>query len=128
MRYTSSCIVAVLLWWNTEREATIEVVGGVEAGAPRLERERWISNNKVERLEAPIGLLEIRTSENIVLPDFRRGAVVKDHVHLGQGRGGVVHFLSIERQVEPRLSLSFVVSLEQQRAGTAGGIVDRLAG
>ena len=74
------------------------------------------------------GILEMRIGKGVVLPDFRRGTVVQDHVHLRQGGGGVVHFLPVNRQVVAGGALGFVVGLEQQRAGPARGIVNGLAG
>ena len=121
-------IVAVLLRRNAECKAAIQVIGRVEAVAPGFGGERKIGDDEVEGLEAAVGALEVGTGEGVVLPDFRRRAVVQDHVHPGQRGGGVVHFLPVEREVEAGLALGFVVGLEQQRAGAAGGIVDGLAG
>ena len=70
----------------------------------------------------------MRVREGVVLPDFRRRAVVQHHVHPRQRRGGVVHLLPVQRQVQPRPALGFVVGFEQQRAGTAGGVVNALRG
>jgi hypothetical protein len=96
-------------------EQRLELVGlGMEAVAPRLGGERRIRDHEVEGLEAAIGALEVRAGEAVVLPDFRRWAVVQDHVHPGQRLGGVVHLLPVEREVEARAALGLVVRLEQQ--------------
>ncbi|MNC37074.1 hypothetical protein D3C75_856270 [compost metagenome] len=68
----------------------------------------------------------MRRGQGVVLPDFRRWAVMQDHVHLGQGAGGVVHFLAVNGQVEAGGAFGFVVGFEQQRAGAAGRVVDAL--
>ena len=70
----------------------------------------------------------MRTGERVVLPDFRRGAVVQDHVHPGERRGGVVHLLPVEGQVEAGRALGFIVGLKQQGAGAAGRVIDGLVG
>jgi len=66
--------------------------------------------------------------ERVVLPDFRRGAIVQDHVHARQGRRGVVHLLAVEGQIQARAALRLGMGFQHQRAGAAGGIVGGLAG
>ena len=121
-------VVAIFLRRDAEGETTIEVVGRIEAVAPRLGGERGIGDGKIEGLERAVGLLEIRSGKRVVLPDFRRGAIVEDHVHPGERLGGVVHFLAVDGEVQPLRALGFVVGLEKQRTGTARGVVDGLAG
>ena len=113
-------VVAVFRGRDAVVEAAELVFGGIEAVAPRLGGEGRIGDHEVERLEAAIGALEVGAGEGVVLPDFRRGAVVQDHVHPGQRLGGVVHLLPVEGEVEAGAALRFVVGLEQQRAGAAG--------
>ena len=121
-------IVAVLLRRNPECKAAIQVIGRIEAVAPGFGGERKIGDDEVEGLEAAVGAFEVRAGEGVVLPYLRRRAVVEDHVHPGQRGGGVVHLLPIEREVEAGTALGFVMRLQKQRAGAAGGIVDGLAG
>ncbi len=56
------------------------------------------------------------------VPDFGGGIVVQDHIHPRQGRGDVVDFLAVDGDAARR----FGGGLEQERAGTASGIVERL--
>ena len=121
-------VVAVLGRGHAELKAFELVGGGIEPVAPRFEGERWIGDDEIEGLEAAVLCLEVWAGEDVVLPDFRRRAVVQDHVHHGQRLGGVVHFLPVERKVEPGAALGFVVRLEQERAGAARRIVDGLVG
>lgn len=65
---------------------------------------------------------EVRAGEGIVLPDFRRGIVVQDHVHFGQRGGRVVHLLPVDRDAAP----AFVGGFQQQGAAAAGRIIDAL--
>ena len=114
-------IVAILGRRNPEVEP-MEFVGlRIETIAPCLRRERRIGHGKIERHQT-VAVLEIRRGQGVVLPDFRRGAVVQNHVHLGQRGCGVVHFLPVNGDAVR----SFGGSLEQQRTGTTGGVVNRL--
>ena len=99
-------VVAVLGRRDAVVEAAEQVVGRVETVAPGLGGERRIGDREVEGLEAAVGILEVRAGQGVVLPDFCRRAVVQDHVHLRQRRGGVVHFLPVERQVQPGAALA----------------------
>ena len=122
-------VVAILLRRDAEGESVVEVVGRIEAVAPRFGGEGEVGHHEVEGLErAGSGVLEMRGGKRVVLPDFRRGAVVEDHVHARQRGGGVVHLLPVEREVEAGAALGLIMRLEQQRRRTTGGIVDGLAG
>ncbi len=121
-------VIAILLRRDAEGKTVVKVIGRIEAVAPSLGGERRIGDGEIEGLErAGPGVLEMRRGKRVVLPDFRRGTVVQDHVHPRQRLGGVVHFLPVNRQVQAGRPLGFVVRLEQQRTRTAGGIVNRLA-
>lgn len=119
-------VVAVFLRRNAIAETVVLILCRVEAIAPGLGGERRVGDDKVEQLELTHRVFEMRRGQGVVLPDFRRGAVVQDHVHLGQGAGGVIHFLTVDGQVEAGGTLGFVVGFEQQRARTAGRVVDAL--
>src|SRR3990172_6543152 len=106
-------MVTILGRWNAVLETLELILRWVESVAPGLERKRWIGDDKVKGLQSTVLLLEVRTGEHVVLPDFRGRAVVQDHVHFGQRRRSVVHFLPVEGQVESALALGFVVRLEQ---------------
>ena len=121
--------ITVLLGRNAELEAVKLVVVGIQTIAPRLGGERRIGDHEIEGLEQPgLGVFEMRGGEHVVLPDFRRDAIVENHVHPGQRGGGVVHFLAVDRQVVASGALGFVVGLEQEGAGAGRRIVDGLAG
>ena len=115
-------VVAILGRRNAVLEAAIQIVGRIEAVAPGLGGKREIGHHEVEGLEAAVRADPMRAGERVALPDLRRRVVVQDHVHLGQGGGGVVHLLAVDRHTRGR----FVGHLQQQRAGTARGIVCRL--
>ena len=53
-------VVAVLVGRNAVLEASIQVVGCIEAAGPVLVGERWIGDHEVEGLEAAVGVLEVR--------------------------------------------------------------------
>lgn len=121
-------VVSILLRRDAEGEAVVKVIGRIEAVAPCLGGKRRIGDGEIKRLErACLGVFEMRRGQGVVLPDFRRGAIVQDHVHPREGLGGVVHFLPVKRQVVAGCALGFVVGLEQQRAGAARRIVNGLA-
>ena len=107
-------IVTILGRRHAIAKAAIEIIGGVKAGAPRLHREGHISHHKVKGLELTVGVGVVGRGQRVALPDLRRGVVVQNHIHLGQGRGGVVHLLGIDRH--PMLGL--IRGFEQQRTGT----------
>ena len=119
-------IVAVLLRRNAVAEAVVLILCRVEAIAPGLGGERGVGDDKVEQLELAHRVFEMWRGQGVVLPDFRRRAVVQDHVHLGQGAGGVVHFLAVDGQIQACDALGFVVCLEQQRTRAAGRVIDAL--
>jgi len=118
------CVVAVLLRRDAERESRIHVVGGIEPVAPRLSREREIGDDEIEQLEATVVVFVVRRREGVILPDGRGGAIVEDHVHLGQRGRGVVHFLPKDGDIHR----SLIVRLEQQRGRATGRVVNRLDG
>ena len=122
-------VVAVLHGRNAELKSMELVLGRIESVAPGFGRERRIGDDEVEGLErAGLGVLEVRAGETVVLPDIRRGAVMKDHVHLGERLGGVVHLLPVEREIKPAAFLRLIVRLEEQGAGAARRVVDGLSG
>ena len=83
-----------------------------------------ICEDEIEGLELAVRLLEAGAA----VPDVRRraGALVQDHVHLREGGGRVVHFLAVEREVEPGGALGLVVRPQEQGAGAAGRIANGL--
>src|SRR5713101_6686398 len=82
---------------RTERLEAIEgVVGQIEAVTPALVRERWIGDDVVEDLERAV-FLELRIGQRIALLDERRGVVVQNHVHPGQGARGCILLLPVQR-------------------------------
>ena len=121
-------IVAVLRGRNAVFKAPILVFAGMKAIAPGFGGKRRIGDHEIEGLELAIGLLEERIGERVILHNLGRRAVVEDHVHLGECRRRVVHFLTVEGQVQAGTAPGFVMRLEQQRAGPAGDVVDGLVG
>ncbi|OQB36471.1 MAG: hypothetical protein BWY09_01923 [Candidatus Hydrogenedentes bacterium ADurb.Bin179] len=121
-------IIAVLGGRDTERKASVNVVGGVEPAAPRLVGKGEIGNHIIEGLQFAVCIQKIRTGQRIILPNFRRGTVMENHVHTGESRRGIVHLLAVQRQVQSGLVFRFVMGFQQQRTGTAGGVVDGLVG
>ena len=101
-------------------EALVRVVVGIEASAPAFVAERWIGDHIVEGFEFAGVVDEQRIDQRIALPDFRAGLVVQDHVHARKATGGGVLLLPVQRD----LGRSRIANLEQQRAGTAGRVVD----
>jgi hypothetical protein len=121
--------IAVLGRRGAELESFEVIIFGIKPGAPRFERKRRVRDDEVELLQPAVGFFEIRGREDVVLPDVvrRRRTVVQDHVHFRQRRGGIIHLLAVERQINSGRAPSLIVRLEQQRPGAAGGIVDGLA-
>src|SRR5260370_4605256 len=120
--------VAILRRWHAEGKSLELVFRGVEPIAPRLKGERRIGDDEVEGLERALLRLKVGTGQDIILPDLCRRTVVENHVHPRQGRGRVVHFLSVECEVDAGRALGFIVGFQQERARTTGGIVDCLVG
>ena len=111
-------VVAVLGWWPAELEAAVVVL---QAVAPGLERERRIHDHEVEGPQL-VAARELRAGDGVALRDVGVLVAVQDHVHLGQRPGGVVLLLAVDGEAARRLGRR----LEQQRAGAAGRVVDRL--
>jgi hypothetical protein len=121
-------IVPVFLGRCAVFKAAIQIVGGVQPAGPGLGGKRRIRDDEIEGSQPAVLVLEVGAGQGVGLPDFRRGAVVQHHVHARQRRSGVVHLLAVQRQVQPGAVLGFVVGLEQQRAGAAGGVINALIG
>ena len=123
-------IVTILLWRDTKAEALKLIFSRIEAVAPGFGGERWVGDNEVKTLELAferaVGFGEVRCREAVVLPYGGRLAAVQDHVHLGQGAGGVVHFLAVDAQVEVGGVLGLVMGFQQQRARAAGRVINSL--
>ena len=112
-------IVAVLCRRHAELETTVLLF---EPIAPRLFRERGIHHHEVEGLELG-ALRELRTGDRVALEDLGvPGEIVEDHVHPGQGPGGIVLLLAVDREASGCLGRR----LDEERPGAAGGIVDGL--
>ena len=116
------CVIAVLLRRDAVNEAPELVVVRVEPAGPGLGGERRIGHGEVEGSEPAVPVLEIRRRQGVGSPQLGGGVSVQEHVHPRQRPGGDVHFLAVDRDAARRL----VGGLEEQRAGTAGGIVDGL--
>ena len=116
------CVIAVLLRWDAVNEAPELVVARVESAGPGLGREGRIGHSEVEGLEPTVLVLEIRCRQGVSAPQLGRRMSVQEHVHPGQRPSGDVHFLAVDRDAAWRL----VGRLQEQGAGTAGGIVDGL--
>ena len=116
-------VVALLGGWNAIGFEALEgIVLGMEAGGPALVAEGWVGGGVVEGLEL-VAIEEQRAGEGVALLDLRRGAVVEDHVHAGETDGGGVLFLAVEGDAHAFPVESGVGELQQQRGGTASGIV-----
>ena len=114
------CIVPLLIWGNTERLETLEVVvERVEAGAPPLVGERWIGDDEVESLER-VAVHNLWVGQSVALLNAHCGIVMKDHVHSGETTGGGVLLLPIECD----RSACFVTNLQEQRPRAACGVID----
>ena len=93
-------VVALLGGRRAEgREAVVGVVVDVDAGAPTLVGEGRIRDHVVEGLQRAIGVLELGIGERVGLMDEGAGMIVKDHVHAGEGAGGGVLLLPVERHL-----------------------------
>ena len=79
------------------RSGRYSSLAGLKPLLHALNENGGLATTKSKVLRRPFCVLEVRAGESVVLPDFRRGAVVQDHVHLRQGRRGVIHFLAVER-------------------------------
>jgi len=114
-------VVTLLTGRHTERlEAIVRILRGVESRAPALIRERWVRHHVVEDLQLAV-FDELRIRQRVALEDQRLRVVVQVHVHAGEGAGGRVLLLPVERDLRPR----FVGDLDEQRARAAGRVVDR---
>ena len=54
----------------------------------------------------------MRAGQDVILPDFRCGAVVEDHVHARKRGGCVVHLLPIDSEVQTGAVFGLVMGLE----------------
>ena len=115
-------VVAVFGRGEAVLEAPVLIVGRIEAVGPGFVGKGGIGDGEVEGLEAAVQVLEIGGSQGIATPEFGRRVVVQDQVHPCQRPGGIVLLLAVDGDAARRL----IGGLEQQRAGTAGGIVDGL--
>ena len=77
------------------------------------------AKSKVLRLS--LGFLKYGAASVLPRHNSAVWVAVQDHVHPRQRPGRVVHLLAVDRDV-----VCLVGGLEQQRAGTAGGVVDGL--
>ena len=121
-------VVAVLRRRDAILEALELVVCGIEAVAPRLGRERRIGDDKIERLEAAVGLLEVRAGKRVVLARFPPWGSRAESCSSAPTRWWRCPFPARRGRGRGRCGLGFVVRLQQQRAGAAGRVVDRLVG
>ena len=115
-------VIAVLGRGDPILETPEFIVGRIETAGPCLGRERGIGDGEIERLETAVRVLEIGSGQRVAAPQLGSRVAVQDHVHPCQRPGGVVHLLPVDGNAARRL----VGGLEEQRAGAAGGIVDRL--
>ena len=113
-------VVTVFLWRNAPGETAEFILLGVDSAGPVLVGEGRIGNGEVECFELAAGVFPLRVGDSIAFPDFGGGVVVQNHVHARQCAGGIIHFLTEDGEAARRL----VAGFEQQRAGTAGGVVD----
>ena len=116
------CVIAVLLRWDAVSEASELVVARVEPAGPSLGGEGRIGHGEVEGPEPIVPVLEIRRRQGVGSPQLGGRVSVQERVHTRQRPSGDVHFLAVDCDTAWRL----VGSLEEERAGTAGGIVDGL--
>ena len=115
-------VVAVFGRGNAVGEAPKAVVGRVEAVGPCLVGEGRIGDGEIEGLEAAVRVREVGGGQRVAVLQFGGFVAVQDHVHPRQRPGGVVFLLTVHGDAARRP----VGGLEQQRAGTAGRIVNRL--
>ena len=107
-------VAALLVGWHAVAGETLEgVVLGIKAGGPAFVGERRVGGGVVEGLEG-VAVEKEWISEGVSLFDFRRGAVVQDHVHPGEAGGGGVLFLSVERDAHAFAVQCDVGKLQQQ--------------
>ena len=106
-----------------------EAVGEAHVGAAVVLRERGVGEHPVELADLPV-LQDLRVLQRIPVPDGEVGDVVEDHVHVADRPRGAVRVLPVERQIVRVLALLLhvAVRLDQEAAGTGGGVVDRVAG
>ena len=107
-------VVAVLRWREAIRKSLEFIFNRIESAAPRFGGKWRIGDNEVKGLQLSLCRLEVWRRERIVFPDFRRWAVMENHIHPCQGARGIVHFLTVDRQIQSRRALGFVVRLQQQ--------------
>ena len=100
-------------------KTVVGIVVRVEPGAPAFIGERRIGDHVIEGLERLANLV-FGIGEGVALRNERGGIAVQVHVHARQTAGGRILFLAVQRDGCPR----FIPDLEQQRARTAGRVVD----
>ena len=105
------CIVAILRRWNTKSKAAKRIMLGIDAVAPRLAGKRRIRDGEVESLGSAF-FGKVRTRKGVSLPDFRRRAVVQEHVHFGERPSRKIVLLSVDRKIFSGRAFGFVMSLE----------------
>ena len=106
-------------------KAVVEIVVRVEPGAPAFVGKRRIGDHVIKGLErfanlTSYGDFVFWIGQGVALRNERGGIAVEVHVHACQTAGGRILFLAVQRDGGPR----FIPDLEQQRARTAGRVVD----
>ena len=74
-------VIPVLVRRDTVIKALELVLLRVEAVASSFSGKGWIGYDKVECLEAAVGVFVMRTGKGVILPYFRRRTIVQNHVH-----------------------------------------------
>ena len=109
------------------RQAAMVAIEGIAFDrlflSPFVEGEGRIGHHDIE-LHEVISLDEARIPQGVSPLDAEVVHAVEEHVHPAEGMGGAIHLLTEEGEI-PLIGLS--AHLDQQRAGTAGGIADGLA-
>ena len=90
--------------------------------APLVEGERRIGDDDVEFHQA-VALDEAGVSQRIAPLDAEVVHAVEEHVHPAECVGGAIHFLAEEREVAV---VRLTADLDEQGAGAAGGVTDRV--
>ena len=84
-------------------------------------QKRGIVHSEVESLEAAIAFLEVRGGQRVPQANVGRWELMKDHVHTRKSIGGLVIFLTVDRDAVR----CFFGRFQEERTGTTGGIVYR---
>ena len=116
-------VVAVFGRGNAVGEAPKAVVGRVEAVGPCLVGEGRIGDGEIEGPEAAVRVREVGGGQRVAVPQVGGFVAVQDHVHAAPAPKW--RCLSPGRYTGDAARRP-VGGLEQQRAGTAGRIVNRL--